>query len=901
MFQPRPVAGDFSSTVKDFHLREVVCVQTAKFDQTLWCFGNTRDHRSVAIQVANFHPYVYLECPADLGVVDEWLALMNDDLRPFEAASDVLVEARTVERVPVIGFCDNRADTILQLFYRNPSDLYRIKRHFENEVHCGAKPRRLELFHVEVRAETLFLHETGLQLQSWVTVTGHARRTAATVCTIELDARATGFRPLALTVPIPPILCCSLRGQMAGAQLEVICAELYWLDAPGSRVFHWTGADLFRQMSTMLDTFDVDVFQFLSDHHNILYECAAKNVRLSKFKDPVTRLLRSPEGRIYGVVHPGRSAMDIRSAMQKMMIEPKLDGFTLHDALLHPTIVRDSPGGAHDLVLADQVQWLSKIEQNNYMLLGFLEISCASYTALTATVINGQQIRVWNKLVQKFHTEKLYVNRSQLDRPSVVVQRAKADSSFPDPPIQVVNAKQRQTIHGRVDVVKKKSAKRHEGGFVMEPKRGFYNKLGEAVFTFDFGSLYPSIVRGNKICYMRVVFDKKYLDDPNFIKEYVAINDTECIVLVKARRDGGVVRTVLPQTIDEVCEERTRAKKQMKSATDPFLRASFNAKQLGCKVFQNAVYGFLGVEKNGMLALPILMATVCRIGQFMIKQVRYMMESEHQAVTIYGDTDSVMVSFPHPPELVTQEAVFDYYYALAKRLADKGTALFPKPNVLEFEAMKYPFALYQKKNYFAMEYGDRDWRDAPTLTVKGLAYKKRDRCAFVRNVGLAVIKALVADDMTRITQIIRLAMTALVEGRVGYENLAVTCLLQAEDDYKTDRLIQLRTARRVAARTGKPIQAGSRLSYVVVAGQAPYYERGRETAMAKQAGLQLDFQYYLEKQFLPAITPLLMFHPQAEVQREVAAARAAIVRRVHGIGSLRDAFKKRQKRAPNLN
>ena len=104
------------------------------------------------------------------------------------------------------------------------------------------------------------------------------------------------------------------------------------------------------------------------------------------------------------------------------------------------------------------------------------------------------------------------------------------------------------------------------------------------------------------------------------------------------------------------------------------------------------------------------------------------------------DTDSVMVQFPHPDELKTRDEIFGYYYELCDKLADLGTKLFPYPNVLEFETMKWPFWLRMKKNYAAHEYNEKSWKGKPKLAIKGLPFKKRDRCSMVRRVGYQVME-----------------------------------------------------------------------------------------------------------------------------------------------------------------
>lgn len=718
--------------------------------------------------------------------------------------------------------------------------------------------------------------------------------------------------------------------EKGGDAVLAIAAQLYWMgDTSTKWDFTFDDEDedvLLSNFEKMIHLdYDVDCFVYVSDNCDPIQYLGTRkpSLGLSKFQRHKSKLLRRKlDGAPYGIIHPGRSKLDIRCALQKMMIEPKLDGFGLKDAIFHPSIVRDKPcariqkfsyimakfvdrSGRRDQV-ETEVDWVRKIEQNNAMLLGFIEISAASSTQLTVAVSNGQQIRVWKKLISKFHSHDLIVNKGQLLRPPVVVQLPVPDSSFPDPPIvtntpfvegggkTVENTRCRNLVGGISELSRKKkpkkSKKKYQGGYVCDPEAGFYAGESEPTFTFDFSSLYPSIIIGNRVCYMRLVYDAKYLDDDRYIKSYIPVNERECVVMVTGKREenGELVeaRTILPETIDEVCKERARVRRLMSTTEDKFELISLNAKQLGCKVFQNAVYGFLGVERNALLACPVLMAVVCRIGQNMIKKVRYMMLKDHGAFVVYGDTDSVMVQFPHPSDLSTQECVFEYYYGLCRKIAAAGTRLFPEPNVLEFESMKFPFWLRKKKNYAALEYPGKNWRVTPTLVIKGLPFKKRDRCPMVRRIGYQVMKHILNNESNMVHGYLKGEFRELSSGRVQYADLAITCQMQSRESYKSDNLIQVETAKKISTRTGSFFEAGSRLSYVVVAGDGPLYYRGEDPLYASEQKMQLDLLYYLDKQLLSAVQPLLQFHTGVDISRLISTARQEINRRSLGVSSL---------------
>ena len=56
-----------------------------------------------------------------------------------------------------------------------------------------------------------------------------------------------------------------------------------------------------------------------------------------------------------------------------------------------------------------------------------------------------------------------------------------------------------------------------------------------------------------------------------------------------------------------------------------------------------------------------MLATVCRIGQYMIKKSGWYLVVKHGAKLVYGDTDSVMVQLYVPPDIVGDVKVFEYH------------------------------------------------------------------------------------------------------------------------------------------------------------------------------------------------------------------------------------------------
>merc|ERR1719502_136009 len=115
---------------------------------------------------------------------------------------------------------------------------------------------------------------------------------------------------------------------------------------------------------------------------------------------------------------------------------------------------------------------------------------------------------------------------------------------------------------------------------------------------------------------------------------------------------GDTRRGLLPMILEELLAARKRAKKEMAEATDPLTQSVLNGRQLALKISANSVYGFTGATVGQLPCLEIS-SSVTAFGRQMIDQTKAMVEREytqangyeHDAVVIYGDTDSVFVKF----------------------------------------------------------------------------------------------------------------------------------------------------------------------------------------------------------------------------------------------------------------
>eukprot|EP00461_Guttulinopsis_vulgaris_P003404 UN03405 len=155
---------------------------------------------------------------------------------------------------------------------------------------------------------------------------------------------------------------------------------------------------------------------------------------------------------------------------------------------------------------------------------------------------------------------------------------------------------------------------------------------------------------------------------------------------------------LLPEILSELLAARKQAKRDMEAATDNFTKQVLNGRQLALKISANSVYGFTGAQV-GQLPCLAISSSVTAFGRQMIFHTKNVVEKhytkangyEHDAVVIYGDTDSVMVKFG--------TTKLEESMRLGLEAAGLVSKEFINPIKLEFEKVYFPYLLMAKKRY----------------------------------------------------------------------------------------------------------------------------------------------------------------------------------------------------------
>eukprot|EP00940_MAST-03C_sp_MAST-3C-sp2_P000851 g851.t1 len=380
----------------------------------------------------------------------------------------------------------------------------------------------------------------------------------------------------------------------------------------------------------------------------------------------------------------------------------------------------------------------------------------------------------------------------------------------------------------------------YEGATVIEPKRGYYDT---PIATLDFASLYPSIMMAHNTCYSTLL--SKEQAAAMSPEKYKKSPTGDCFV------KSDVKKGILPMILHELLSARKQAKKDMKAATDPMVKAVQNGRQLALKISANSVYGFTGATV-GQLPCLAISSSVTAYGREMIDMTKKAVEETYtvkngykaDAEVVYGDTDSVMIKFGIEDVGETME--------LGKKAAVEITKIFVQPVKLEFEKVYFPYLLMNKKRYAGLYWTRPEKWDK--LDTKGIETVRRDNCALVRRVVETVLhKILIGRNVPGAISYVKNTITDLLQNKIDISLLVITkSMSKTADsaDYKAKQA-HVELAKRMKIRDpGTAPVLGDRVPYVIIksAKGTPLYAKSEDPIYVLENNLPIDSQYYLENQ-----------------------------------------------------
>lgn len=524
--------------VKDLFIYAIDCLSLPnfhKYDQyiILFCVDTLGKTCIVQVDQESYKPFLLLQQQktdqseeitehTDLDNLQDFAETLDKDLCYGQGNLTFAEKQMT----PLVGWCNNRKDRILRLSYTRLSNGWRLRKHLKTfglaldpvltekrRERCSKWNKKKDdeeeendfkhinpkcvLLHDSVKDVNLFLHQTGIHLQTWIRIDVenvdfskkivNADMFIDNICPYSNIKLLTNEELQQAKLPaIGQLLLCFLRvvGKSSTANstnmfnadanipqdtIRFISIEIVnTTDASKSRSLKisidedyvsvplWTPLQrerhLLGQIKILLEQENPHVLVQCSDTHCDIAFLQKRTIHHDKLDINLSMIRNLPvrqvifQDKLFDITHHGRLRLDIRHALIKFYISPPMDGFTLIDGHSHPKLLKVKPPLPDSSIInplstssavmtrvLQEMQVLIALTIDNNFLGNNLALSKSCDMVLTAIIERGQQKRVANVFYKRYYNENIYVNHQQLDHPFVVVKRHRSKSSYPDP------------------------------------------------------------------------------------------------------------------------------------------------------------------------------------------------------------------------------------------------------------------------------------------------------------------------------------------------------------------------------------------------------------------------------------------------------------------------------------
>lgn len=383
---------------------------------------------------------------------------------------------------------------------------------------------------------------------------------------------------------------------------------------------------------------------------------------------------------------------------------------------------------------------------------------------------------------------------------------------------------------------KKKAA--YSGGLVLDPKKGFYDKL---ILLMDFNSLYPSIIQEYNICFTTIKRKSTTASD----------DDVANLVLPGSNTEFGV----LPTQIRRLVESRREVKKLMKSPDlPPDQYMQYNIRQMALKLTANSMYGCLGFTHSRFYAKP-LAALVTMKGREILMDTKEIVQKSNYDV-VYGDTDSLMIN--------TNCLDYDYVFKIGNDLKREINKKY-KQIELDIDGVFRYLLLLKKKKYAAVLISkNKNGEFVFNQEHKGLDIVRRDWSQLAAEAGKFILSQILseqsADERLEVIQShLNKLKDDLVTNKIPLSLLTITKQLTKNPNEYADKNLQphVLVALRLNAKNSRRFKKGDIVPYIIC-------EDGTDKSATQRAyhieelknseSLKIDYKYYLAHQLHPVIS-----------------------------------------------
>jgi len=363
----------------------------------------------------------------------------------------------------------------------------------------------------------------------------------------------------------------------------------------------------------------------------------------------------------------------------------------------------------------------------------------------------------------------------------------------------------------------------YAGGLVLSPKPGLHDNLA----VLDFKSMYPNIMI-------------TYNLSPD---TYIAPEEPEPAGGVYiAPEVGHKFRKVPPgfykEALTYLINVRSTIRQKMKILNPKSIEYHvLDARQKAVKIITNAAYGYAGWVGAKWYLKPVAEAAAAW-GRHIILTASQMAERTGIQV-VYGDTDSLFLNFDETkiPKLVEE---------IKQEL---------KLDVEVGEVYKRIFFTEAKKRYAGL-------RQDGSLDIVGLEVIRGDWAEVAKKVQEHVLEMILNEQSPKkAVEYVRSVIADLKHKKVPLHDLIIwKTLTKAPDDYaiKAPHV----EAAKMLKEKGWRLTGGDKVGYVILDGKGRLYSRVKPYVFAKPD--EVDVDYYITNQVLPAVSRILVFFDVTE-------------------------------------
>ena len=387
---------------------------------------------------------------------------------------------------------------------------------------------------------------------------------------------------------------------------------------------------------------------------------------------------------------------------------------------------------------------------------------------------------------------------------------------------------------GYNELIERKSSRRVEGAFVLEPTPGLY----EDIAMFDFTSMHTSIIITHNLSSATLLGkDAPELKNSGYArgrKQYFETPEIETKEGIKkyyfAKKSG-----FFPELLKDIFEKRRKFKEEYKKDPNQITYARSNAFKV-LSASAHGYIGFFGARYYSKETSAAVLSLVRKFNQDTIKKV-----TDKGFTPIFGDTDSVGFLMNNH----TEKEIKDFLKELNSEL----------PGVMHLELEGF----FKRGLWVTTRNGTTGAKkkyamiDKNGVTkIRGFETVRRDWCKLSRNLQNKIIKLILEKgDGKEALEYTKKIIKKLKAREINKEDIMIkTQLKKPIEDYKA--ITPHVTAAKKMIETGIPMAEGEIIEYYIAETKTKS-KLVRDKIALPEEKKDYNLTYYLEKQILPAI------------------------------------------------